>query len=177
MRFLQDVAKWFRDRAFNLFVWVVTRATAVVAFVFFRLLTLRERYRPRPAKPRLFWGTIPMFNMKYHSLAMRRLGYESTTVVDDIYAIHSRDDYDVLASELVERLPLMEHMPRLVRRLLEPYVTFTWALRNYDVFTIYTSGRILRKTPLRYRELQLLHRARKKVVLLPYGADVQVMSR
>lgn len=177
IRFLKKLAAWFWARAFNVLVWAGTRATAGVAYVVFRGLTRRERHRSSPAKPRLFWGTIPMINMKYHSLAMRRLGYESTTVVDDIYAIHSRDDYDVLASELVERLPLMKRMPRLVRRLLEPYVTFAWAIRNFDVFTIYTSGRILRTTPLRYHELQLLHRARKKVVLLPYGADVQVMSR
>jgi glycosyltransferase involved in cell wall biosynthesis len=177
MRFVQDVARWLRDRAFNLAFWVATRITAVVAYIVLWLLALRERYRPAPAKPRLFWGTVPIINMKYHSLAMRRLGYESTTVVSDIYAIHSRDDYDVLASELVERLPILRRMPRLVRRLFEPYATFAWALRNFDVFTIYTSGRILRTTPLRYRELQLLRRARKKVVLLPYGADVQVMSR
>ena len=47
-----------------------------------------------------------MINMKYHSQAMRRLGYESTTVVAHIYDIHSREDYDVLTSELVEAMPL-----------------------------------------------------------------------
>ena len=48
---------------------------------------------------------------------------------------------------------------------------------NFDVFTIYATGTILRSTPLHYRELQLLHRAGKKVVLLAYGGDVQVMTR
>jgi glycosyltransferase involved in cell wall biosynthesis len=71
----------------------------------------------------------------------------------------------------------MKRMPWGLRRVLEPYVTFGWAIRNFDIFTIYTTGRILRNTPLRYRELQLLHRAGKKTVLLAYGADVQVMSR
>lgn len=118
-----------------------------------------------------------MINMKYHSLAMRRLGYESTTVVDQVYSIHSPEDYDVLTSELVERRRFVRRLPRRLKRLIEPYLTFTWALRNFDVFTIYTTGRILRNTSLRYYELQLLHRARKKVVLLAYGADVQVMSR
>jgi glycosyltransferase involved in cell wall biosynthesis len=146
-------------------------------YVMFRRLAGRERRRPAVDKPRLFWGTIPMINMKYHSLAMRRLGYPSTTVVDAVYAIHSREDYDVSTVELAERSPFLRRLPHGLKRILEPYVTFAWALRNFDVFTIYATGRILRRTPLRYRELQLLHRAGKKVVLLAYGADVQVMSR
>ena len=114
-----------------------------------------------------------MISMKYHSLAMRRLGYSSTTVVDHVYPIHSPSDFDIHAAQLAGRLRL----PRIVRAVLEPYVTFGWALRNFDVFTIYSNGRTLRSTPLRYRELQLLHRAGKKVVLLAYGSDVQVISR
>ena len=78
---------------------------------------------------------------------MRRLGYESETVVAHIYDIHSREDYDVLTSELVEGLPFAKHLPRLARRLIEPYVTFAWAIKNFDVFTIYTTGTILRTTP------------------------------
>jgi glycosyltransferase involved in cell wall biosynthesis len=156
---------------------VVKPVIALFAYVALLVLASREGRRARAGKPRLFWGTIPMINMKYHSLAMQRLGYESTTVVETIYDIHSRGDYDVLASELVERLPLTKRLPWGLRRVLEPYLTFAWALRNFDIFTIYTTGRILRNTPLRYRELQLLHRAGKKVVLLAYGADVQVMSR
>lgn len=144
---------------------------------YFLVLVERIRRRPPREKPRLFWGTIPMINMKYHSLAMRRLGYESTTVADVVYAIHSREDYDVLTSDLVERSPLAHLLPQRVRKVLEPYVAFAWALRNFEIFTIYPTGRILRGTPIRYRELQLLQRAGKKIVMLAYGADVQVMSR
>jgi len=175
--FLKNVKAWAVTRAFHLAVWTAVHLVAGVAYVVFRVLAREERHRSHPAKPRLFWGTIPIINMKYHSLAMQRLGYESTTVAAHIYAIHSREDYDVLTAELVEAMPLAKRVPPLMRRLIEPYVTFAWALRNFDVFTIYASGTILRPTPLRYHELQFLHRAGKKVVLLAYGADVQVMSR
>jgi glycosyltransferase involved in cell wall biosynthesis len=148
-------------------------AAAALSYPAFLVLAATERRRTRSGRPRLFWGTIPMISMKYHSLAMRRLGYSSTTVVDHVYPIHSPSDFDVHASELVGRLRL----PRIVRAVLEPYVTFGWALRNFDVFTIYSNGTTLRSTPLRYRELQLLHQAGKKIVLLAYGSDVQVMSR
>jgi glycosyltransferase involved in cell wall biosynthesis len=169
--------KWLRWRVSSIVRRVAHTVLAGLLYVTFRRLAARERRCSSGGKPRLFWGTIPMINMKYHSLAMRRLGYESTTVVDNVYAIHSRGDYDVSTVELVEQFPFLKRLPRGLRRILEPYVTFAWALRNFDVFTIYATGRILRRTPLRYRELQLLHRAGKKVVLLAYGADVQVMSR
>ena len=150
---------------------------AAFAYPILVVLAVREARRTRAGKPRLFWGTIPLINMKYHSLAMQRLGYESMTVVEGVYSIHAREDYDVLTSEVVDQAPIGQRLPRTVRRLIEPYVTFGWALRNFDIFTIYSNGRTLRETPLRYRELQLLHRAGKKVVLLAYGSDVQVMSR
>jgi glycosyltransferase involved in cell wall biosynthesis len=164
---------WLGLRLFRLFSWLVPWPLLVV----FVVLARRERRRARPARPRLFWGKVPLISIKYHSLAMRRLGYESTTVVDSVYGINTRDDYDVLTSELVDGVPLVRRLPRFMRAALEPYVTFAWALRNFDVFTLYANGRILYATPLQYRELQLLHRAGKKVVLLAYGSDVQVLSR
>ena len=177
IRFLKKLKAWAVTKTIHLSIWLAINLTAVIGYLVLRMLTRRERHRPQREKPRLFWGTIPMINMKYHSQAMRRLGYESETVVAHIYDIHSREDYDVLTSELVEGLPFAKHLPRLARRLIEPYVTFAWAIKNFDVFTIYTTGTILRTTPLRHRDLQLLHRAGKKIVLLAYGADVQVMSR
>ncbi len=165
--------RWLGVRVARLFAWSV----AWPYLFYFRLLAARERRRPRRAKPRLFWGVVPLISIKHHSLAMQRLGYESTTVVNDVYSINARDDYDILTSELVAGSPLLRRLPRFMRLALEPYVTFGWAMRRFDVFTIYASGRILGTTPLKFRELQLLHRAGKKVVLLAYGGDVQVMSR
>ena len=156
---------------------VLALALAAIWYPILLLIASSERRRSRAGLPRLFWGTVPMINMKYHSLAMRRLGYESTTVVDTIYAIHTRDDFDVLTPELVQRSFLGRRLPPALQRLVEPYVTFAWTLRNFDVLTIYGNGRTLRATPLRHRELQLLHRAGKKIVLLAYGSDVQVSSR
>lgn len=164
---------WLGFRAYRLFAWAIPWPSLLL----FLALALRERRRPRRPKPRLFWGKVPLISIKYHSLAMRRLGYESTTVVDEVYSINSRDDYDVVAAELVDRLALVRLLPRFMRVALQPYVTFAWALRRFDVFTVYANGRILYTTPLSSRELQLLHRAGKKVVLLAYGSDVQVMSR
>jgi hypothetical protein len=173
MNVVKRAKRWLGSRVSRVFRRVVPWPALLVLLV----LAWRERRRPRHARPRLFWGKVPLISIKYHSLAMRRLGYESTTVVDTIYFINPREDFDVLTSELLEQLPVVRRLPRFMRVTLEPYVTFAWALRNFDVFTLYATGRILVRTPLSYLELQLLHRAGKKVVLLAYGGDVQVMSR
>jgi hypothetical protein len=170
---LRRAKSWLGLRVYRLSVHLVPWPSLVV----FRILVALESRRARPEKPRLFWGKIPIISIKYHSLAMQRLGYESTTVVDEVYAIHTREDYDVLTSEIADRVPFVRRLPRFLRAALEPYATFGWALRNFDVFTIFATGRMLSGTPLAYRELQLLRRAGKKIVLLAYGGDVQVMSR
>lgn len=170
---IRRAKSWLGLQAFRFFSRLVPWPSLLV----FHVLAVRERRRRRHEKPRLFWGKAPLISIKYHSLAMRRLGYESTTVVDDVYSINAREDFDVLTSELVDRHPFVRRLPRFMRIALEPYVTFAWALRNFDVFTVYATSRILVTTPLEYREFQLLHRAGKRIVLLAYGGDVQVMSR
>ena len=64
----------------------------------------------------------------------------------------------------------------LKRRVLS-YYTFIWALQRCDIFVFYASSMIMRYTRLKYRELELLQRAGKKVVMLAYGGDVQVANR
>jgi glycosyltransferase involved in cell wall biosynthesis len=128
-------------------------------------------------RPRLFWGTEPLINMKYHSEAMKRLGYVSVTAVNSVYGIHHRSDYDVHVQDLLEECFWTKWLPSLARRLFQDYAAFLWALAKFDVFNFYFVGGILRDTPLKYQELQLLHLAGKKTVFMAYGSDVQVMSR
>ena len=51
-----------------------------------------------------------------------------------------------------------------------PYARFLWALRNCDIVVLSPDRSLLRETPLAYHELQLLRKARRKVVVLPHGS-------
>jgi glycosyltransferase involved in cell wall biosynthesis len=158
-----------RARAFDL---------VLVAFVFPWLVgvALRERRRRREP-PKVFWGTVPLISIKYHQQALELCGYESVSVVDELYFVTARSDFDHTTWELLEDSQALARFPDSLRRRLVYYYAFFWALRNCDVFVYYASSLILRHTLLKYRELWLLHLARKKVVMLAYGADVQVMNR
>jgi glycosyltransferase involved in cell wall biosynthesis len=137
---------------------------------------LRERRKKRE-RPRVFWGTVPLISIKYHQQAIRLFGYDSVSVVDELYFITARSDFDHTTWELLEKTPVLKWLPMRFKRRVVAYKTFLWALRRCDIFVFYASSMILRYTRLKYRELWLLRLAGKKVVMLAYGGDVQVASR
>ncbi len=124
--------------------------------------------RRRRERPRLVYGPIPIISIKYMSEAMRRVGFDTLTLVHDVYSINARGDFDQVSDTLFD-------VPR------RPMVTgdfgaFAWLLRRYDVFHFFYDGGFLRRTPLRRLEVQLLHLAGKKVVVMPYGSDVALLN-
>jgi glycosyltransferase involved in cell wall biosynthesis len=160
---------WFRTR-------FVEALLLIGVFPVLLAAALLERRRKRD-RPRVFWGTVPLISIKYHQQAIRLRGYESVSVVDQLYFITARSDFDHTTSELLDGAPVLGRLPRRFRRRFVAYWTFLWALRRCDIFVFYASSLILRSSLLKYRELWLLRLARKKVVMLAYGADVQVVSR
>jgi glycosyltransferase involved in cell wall biosynthesis len=119
--------------------------------------------RRRRARPRIVWGPTPLISIRYWSEAVRRLGYESRTVVNGVYAINRRSDFD----EVLERF-------RGPLRPLRPYLGFASSLRRFDVHCLFFDGSLLADTPLERLELPLLRLAGAKVVAMPYGSDVAV---
>ncbi len=120
-------------------------------------------------KPRLLWGCTPIANIKYSSRAMSRIGYHSRTFVPTFYAIGDKQDYDLYRNEI---FAMYKWLPKHLVALIEPYLSFLYLLRHFDIFHYFFDGGILAGTPLRYLEIQLLHCFRKRVVAMPYGADV-----
>jgi glycosyltransferase involved in cell wall biosynthesis len=105
--------------------------------------------------------------------AMRAAGYETLTLVDERYVIHGPEDFDADTHTYLRT----SRWRRWVARILGDYAVFGWLLGRYDVFHYFFDGGFLRRTPLRFAELQLLHLAGKKIVAFPYGSDVAVPSR
>ncbi len=137
-------------------------AVAVVAFPVLGGLAIWERARTRLRRakgepPRVMWGPSPMLNNKYGSEALRTLGYESRTVAIAPLSIGKREDFDRYRDEF-----------------RSDYAMFAWALRNGDVFMMFFDLGFMRVTPLKWRELQLLRLAGKKVVVTAFGGDAAV---
>jgi glycosyltransferase involved in cell wall biosynthesis len=158
--------------------WIARLVIALVGVPIAFLVALIQRYRRRPDRPRVFWGAEPLINMKYHSQAAKLAGYESATVVRSVYPMNRPEDFDfVMPTLLRRRLPPLRLLPAELRLNVEAFLILTWALWKFDVFVYYSTSTILRPTLAKYLELQLLGFARKRLVLLAYGADVQATTR
>src|SRR5579859_33583 len=123
----------------------------------------------RGSKPRLVYGPVPIINIKYMSRAMAQQGYVAKTFVSHRYDIHVRADFDYyVADRAVFRLVPQRLRGRVIA-LMGPYVALLWALPRFDIFHFFFDGGFLQDTPLQFLEVQLLHLAGKKIVVMPYG--------
>ena len=158
--------------------WLIALPAAPVlalAALLARPATLRRQRAGH--KPRLVYGPAPIISIQYMSRALRREGYTAQSVVYELSPIHSRQDYDYLRDEF---LAFLRPVPRVRRALLAwggRYLVFVWLLARFDIFHFFFDGGFLARTPLRFLEVQLLHLAGKKVVVMPYGGDVAVPTR
>ena len=119
------------------------------------------------AQPRILWGPIPIINIRYASIADRLQGFESATLVYEVYRINARDQFDYV----LDRFAAVPIAGKLV-----PYAAFLWAGLRFDVFVFYFDGGLLYATPWWRAELALLRAAGHDVVVVPYGGDARLPS-
>jgi glycosyltransferase involved in cell wall biosynthesis len=111
-------------------------------------------------------GPEPLINNLYHKKALATFGYSAETFVDHVYYITSDFDY---RADLRIRRPFGP---------LRPLILFVRAIFRYRALYIYFNGGPLMSRPLLWRLEPLLYRAAGiRVVVMPYGADVQEMTR
>jgi glycosyltransferase involved in cell wall biosynthesis len=112
-------------------------------------------------------GPEPLINNVHHKKALERHGYSARTFVRQVYYI--TDLFDVRADRLI-RPPLSYW--------IRDYYLFFHVVFSYRCLYIYFNGGPLGFTSFLWRlEPLLLRLARVKVVVMPYGSDVQEMSR
>jgi glycosyltransferase involved in cell wall biosynthesis len=141
-------------------MWVLDAVFLVVCWP----IALIARFVPKRFDIGL--GPEPLINNVYHKRALESQGYTVETFVDQVWFITSDFDF---RGDLALRGPLV---------LLRPYALCIRSLFRYRCVYIYFNGGPLMARPLTWRvEPHFLHLARVRVVVMPYGGDVQVMSR
>ena len=132
-------------------------------------IAARLRRPSRRKRPRIVWGPQPILSYALWSRALRRAGYQSETVMQEVYTrINRPDDFDVLYEQLV---------PPAVAFLFGPYAAFARSLFRADVFQHHYSGGFLGLTPLWRWEAWLLHLAGARVVSQAHGDDAHLSSQ
>lgn len=116
-------------------------------------------------------GPFPLINNIYHKRALELAGYSAETFVSQVWHITSNFDVRFDQHWLSKNI--------LTRKLLLNLYIFCWSTRRYRSVIIYFDGGALGQgTAFLWRLEPYLYRlAGVKTVVLPYGSDVQVMSR
>jgi glycosyltransferase involved in cell wall biosynthesis len=115
-------------------------------------------------------GPEPLINNVYHKMALQQYGYSAQTFVSDIYFI--TDKFDVRGDRL---LPTRYRFLRLSFVYLYLFIA---SLFRYKCIYIYFNGGPLGFGRLLWRIEPLLYKlAKVKMVVMPYGGDVQDLSR
>jgi len=117
----------------------------------------------------LIWGPIPILNNKYWSAALKKVGWNSKTLMKEYYStINKREDYDLYFEDLVPHWI----WPPSLNRELSYYMALLYIIRNGRVTHIPFSGGPLGETPLWRLEAYLFRWAKVRTILIPYGADI-----
>lgn len=112
-------------------------------------------------------GPEPLINNVYHAKALRRHGWRAETFVDSLYFITA--EFDV---KLIFRSSPLRTLSRLL------FVPFLFCIFRYKVIYIYFNGGGLYASRLLWTVEPLLYRiAGIKVIIMPYGGDVQDMQK
>jgi len=141
----------------------------------FLWILVRLSIRQQPAEPRVVFGSTPIINSKYHSLALRQMGVDSITVVRGWYSnINQRNDFDIVFGTADASFSFWH---RIYVLLLEDYFIFTRLLWERNVFFYYFDGfYFLHSGVMRWFEIPVLKLLRKKVIATHYGSDITVTS-
>lgn len=137
----------------------------------FFLVALVARFRVKRIDVGL--GPEPMINNVYHKKALETYGYTAETFVGDVYFI--TDQFDVRADKPRTRSPVLNQL----LHILSVYYLFSRAVLHYKCLYLYFNGGPLglaSRQLWRFEPL-LFKLAKTKVVMMPYGGDVQEMSR
>ena len=127
---------------------------------------------PRRRSRTLVWGPVPVTNIKYWSAALRQAGWTSLTLVEEVYPINRREDFDLHYDDLVPDL-----VGARLKGLLGPYAACAFTLRRAGVIHISFLGGMLWNTPVWRLEARLLRMAGVRTVVIPFGGDVAMYSR
>ena len=149
--------------------WLMGTVIGVVLFPLLLALCLITRHRSKLVDVGI--GPQPIVSHGYHKKALIGQGYSAETFVYKTYFI--TDDFDI---NVEQRLGLAV-LPLPLNRLIALVATFALVIWRYRLIYIYFNGGPLSALPgfLRRCEAWFFRLAGVRVLVMPYGSDVQDM--
>ncbi len=149
-------------------LWPVEALMDGLFFVPLLFLCLVARFKGKKLDVGI--GPEPIVSHEYQKKALQNYGYTAETYVNSVYFI--TQEFDIRADLYVPKIG------RKIFSKLLSYFLFTFVIFRYRCIYIYFNGGPLFQNRLLWRIEPLLYKAAKvKVVVMPYGGDVQEISR
>jgi len=151
-------------RFLSLFKWVLAVLEVLLIIPCF-VISYLSRYSNRKIDVGL--GPEPLISNVYHKKALIQNGYSAETFVSEVYFI--TDEFDI---------NLCRWRSNLLTAVLIPFYLFLRCLFRYKSLFIHFHGGPLWTTRILDRfEPHFYKMAKIRVVVMPYGSDVQVLTR
>ncbi len=146
-------------------------------FAAYFIIVFLKVLKPKRETPNLIWGPEPLISNKYWSDALNKKGFKSETLMEGYYAsIHKESDYDKYTYNF---LPFLKNtvLRKVNNYMIAPYISFIYAINNFDIFHYHFTSGFLKDTPLMFFESGLLKLAGCKVIVTAYGGDFYRLSK
>ena len=151
-------------RYFSSFKWVLAILEVLLIIPCF-VISYLSRYSSRKIDVGL--GPEPLISNVYHKKALIQRGYSAETFVSEVYFITNEFDIN-----------LSRWRSNLLTAVLIPFYLFLRCLFRYKSLFIHFHGGPLWTTRILDRfEPHFYRMAKIRVVVMPYGSDVQVLTR
>lgn len=135
-------------------------------------------------KPRLFFGTEPILNFSYWARGMKEIGFESMSVMNTVYSINKKEDFDVLLDrdrDIILKSDCLKEMNGFIAKKVVSdfwsYLCFDYILTNFDIYHISYFGIGVLPEKLWQLEIDMIKKKGGRIIVLPYGSDWIQYSR
>ena len=149
-------------------IFLVRCALILLELLYFPFLLFFSMFaRIMPKKVEIGLGPEPLINNIYHAKALRSYGWSAETFVDNTFYITS--DFDI---KFIYKSKIIFYLTSIL------YCNFIFSIFRYKAIYIYFTGGCLLRSQLLWRLEPFLYRlAGVKIVVMPYGGDVQDIKK
>jgi len=156
-------------------MWPRVLVSAIIELMWLPVLFAAALIARWVQKKKIGFGPEPLINNLYHVKAVRLFGWDAESFITHHYFINHPDEFDV---NLELSLSSSEIINRILYYKFGIYRAFLYTIFRYSIINIYFNGGPLFPTIWLWRVEPFLYKlAGCKIVVMPYGGDVQALSR
>lgn len=147
----------------------ITYYSLLLPFLFLYTIFINKK------KKKIIFGPIPMISYKYWSLAMRKSGYDSITLVSNVYSIYDKNDFNLYYDDVMP--DYLRQYNAIKYALIGPLFSYLYVIKHAKIVNISFMGGFLGDTPIWFFENFFYKIVGIKVIVTGFGGDFYMYSK